>query len=80
MENELQIKISINKDLSFVEEYREGFVEYNGEEHKFWIVYPKGVDPNGNEYEIDVKWFFQRVPREIRAMNYQIIEAFKQIL
>jgi hypothetical protein len=25
-----------------------------------------------------VRWFFQRVPREVRAMVPQIIEAFKQ--
>ena len=72
------VRIEINKELSFVEEWREGKINYNGEDHSFWIIHPQGVDPNGNEYEIDVRWFFQRVPREVRAMVPQIIESFKQ--
>jgi hypothetical protein len=79
MSNE-KVKIEINKDVSFVEHWHEGKVEYNGEEHKFWLIHPKGLDPHGYEYELDVRWFFQRVPREIRAMAPQIIEAFKQTL
>jgi hypothetical protein len=73
-------KIVINKEPSFTEIWHEGHIEYNGEEHKFWLIHPKGLDPHGYEYELDVRWFFQRVPREIRAMAPQIIEAFKQTL
>jgi hypothetical protein len=73
-----QLKVSINKEMSFVECWYEGFIEYNGEEHKFWLIHPKGTDVNGNSYEIDVRWFFQRVPREVRAMVPYIIDAFKQ--
>ena len=73
-------KIVINKEPSFTEIWHEGHIEYNGEEHKFWLIHPKGLDPHGYEYELDVRWFFQRVPREIRAMTPQIIEAFKQTL
>jgi hypothetical protein len=77
MENE-HVQISINKEPSFTEIWYEGSVEYNGETHQFWLIHPKGVDPHGNEYELDVRWFFQRVPREIRAMQPYIIDAFKQ--
>jgi hypothetical protein len=73
-------KIVINKQISFSENWYEGFIEYKDEEHKFWLLHPKGADVNGNEYEIDIRWFFQRVPREVRAMVPQIIEAFKQTL
>ena len=73
-------QIVINKEPSFTEIWREGHVEHNGEQHKFWLIHPQGVDPNGYEYEIDVRWFFQRVPREVRALHPQIIEAFKQTL
>lgn len=78
MEDEKQLKVSINREPSFTEIWHEGFIEYNGEEHKFWLIHPQGVDPNGNEYEVDVRWFFQRVPREVRAMVPYIIDAFKQ--
>jgi hypothetical protein len=77
MENE-QIQISINKTPSFTEIWYEGGVEYNGEIHQFWLIHPQGVDPHGNEYEIDVRWFFARVPREVRGMLPYIIDAFKQ--
>jgi hypothetical protein len=73
-------QIVINKEPSFTEIWHEGYVEHNGEQHKFWLIHPQGVDPNGYEYEIDVRWFFQRVPREVRALHPQIIEAFKQTL
>ncbi len=79
MENE-HVQISINKEPSFTEIWYEGSVEYNGETHQFWLIHPKGVDPHGNEYELDVRWFFQRVPREVRAMHPLIINAFKQTL
>jgi hypothetical protein len=77
MENN-NVKIQINKEPSFVEVWYEGEILYNGQEHRFWLIHPKGKDMNGNEYEVDVRWFFQRVPREIRAMIPYIIEAFKQ--
>ncbi len=70
--------ITINKNPSFTEIWREGAITHDGTEHKFWLIHPQGVDPNGNEYEIDVRWFFQRVPREVRSMVPQIIESFKQ--
>lgn len=80
MSEKNQNRIEINKDLSFVEEWREGKVTHDGKEHKFWLIHPNGMDPNGYEYELDVRWFFQRVPREVRAMVPQIIDAFKQTL
>jgi len=73
-----QLKVSINREPSFTEIWYEGFVELNGEEHKFWLIHPQGVDPHGYEYEIYVRWFFQRVTREVRAMLPYIIDAFKQ--
>jgi len=30
--------------------------------------------------ELEVRWFFSKVPREVRALYPQIIEAFKQTL
>ena len=34
----------------------------------------------GEHYEIEIRWFFQGVPREVRALYPQIIESFKQTL
>ena len=73
-------QIVINKDFSFTEIWYEGYIEYNDDKHQFWLIHPQGVDPHGNNYEVDVRWFFQRVPREVRGMVPQIIDAFKQTL
>ena len=72
--------ISINKFPSFYEVWYEGQIESGSDIHKFWLIHPNGMDPNGHEYELDVRWFFQRVPREVRAIVPQIIDAFKQTL
>jgi hypothetical protein len=75
---EKQQRIVINKEPSFTEVWHEGYVEYNDKEYKFWLIHPQGVDPHGYEYECEIRWFFQRVPREVRAMYPYIIEAYKQ--
>ena len=73
-------KITITKIPSFEERWHEGFVEHNEKFHYFWLIHPQGLDPNGDQYELEVRWFFSRVPREVRALYPQIIEAFKQTL
>jgi hypothetical protein len=55
-------------------------VEHDEEIHRFWLIHPQGLDINDEEYELEVRWFFQRVPREVRAMHPLIINAFKQTL
>jgi hypothetical protein len=71
-------QIVINKDASFTEVWHEGYIESNEERYYFWLIDPQGVDPKGNQYEIEVRWFFKTVPREVRVMHNSIIEAFKQ--
>lgn len=78
MEKSKELEVSINRTPSFNEIWYEGHVIYEGEKHQFWLIHPQGVDPHGNEYEIDVRWFFQRVPREVRGMVPYVIDAFKQ--
>lgn len=73
------VEISINKESSFVEIWHEGFVKYDGKEHKFWLIRPMNDDDKGEPYEIDVRWWFQRVPKEVRALVPKIIESFKEI-
>lgn len=73
-----QVKIEINKTPSFTEIWYEGSVTLSEETHQFWLIHQQGVDTHGNEYEVDVRWVFARVPREIRAMYPYIIDAFKQ--
>jgi len=67
--------ISINKQPSFTEVWHEGHLEHDEEIHRFWLIHPQGVDLNGHEYEMEVRWF-----REVRAMHPLIINAFKQTL
>jgi hypothetical protein len=71
-------QIVINKEPSFVEVWHEGYIESKGERHYFWLIDPQGVDPRGNEYAPEVRWFFARVPKEVRVMYNSIIESFKQ--
>jgi hypothetical protein len=72
--------ISINKTPSFTEIWYEGQVESGLDIHQFWLIHPQGIDPNGNAYSCEVRWFYQRIPMEVRAMTSQIIDAFKQTL
>lgn len=73
----MEASIVINKEPAFQEVWFEGYVEYSDTKYYFWLVDPQRVDENGEEYEIDVKWFYKRVPMEVRAMSSNIIEAFK---
>ena len=73
-------KIVINKEPSFTEIWHEGFIEYEDQKHYFWLIHPQNTDDKGDPYELEVRWFFQRVPREVRAMHPYIINAFKQTL
>ena len=72
MENE--VSIAVEKTPSFVETWYEGYVYYEGKRHQFWII-----DPEGSDYEIECRWFFKNVPREVRMMYNSIIESYKQI-
>ena len=75
--NESIAKVSINRQPSFTEIWYEGSVEFNGREYKFWLINPRGFDEYGREYEMEVRWWFKQVPKEIRAMSEQIIKDFK---
>ena len=73
------VKLSINKTQSFTEIWYEGSVEMNGAEYNFWLVDPRGKDPSGREYDVEVRWWFKQVPREIRSMHDTIVEAYKKM-
>ena len=75
---EKQATVSINKNSSFTEIWYEGSVEFNGKVHNFWLINPRGLDEQGREYEMEVRWWFKQVPKEIRAMSEQIIKDFKE--
>lgn len=78
MEKE-NVKLSINKTQSFTEIWYEGSVEMEGVEYNFWLVDPRGKDPSGREYDVEVRWWFKQVPREIRAMHDTIVNAYKEM-
>lgn len=71
-------EIVINKKPSFTECWHEGYIEYKGEKHKFWLINPVKDEGDENDYECEVRWFFKGVPREVRMMYPYIIESFKQ--
>ena len=74
MENEKMFSIAVEKTPSFVETWYEGYVEHEGKRYQFWII-----DPEGSDYEIECRWFFKNVPREVRMMYNSIIESYKKI-
>jgi hypothetical protein len=51
---------------------------YGDKEYNFWLINPRGLDDQGREYEMEVRWWFKQVPKEIRAMSEQIIKDFKE--
>jgi hypothetical protein len=69
-----QMTININRNPSCTEVWYEGSVERNGDFYRFWLV-----DPQGSDYELEVRWFNKSVPKEVRAMYVEIINTFKQI-
>lgn len=71
-------QIVINKDVSFVECWHEGYIESDGERYYFWLIDPQGIDPKGNQYAPEVRWFFA-VPKEVRIMYNSIIESYLQV-
>jgi hypothetical protein len=73
-------QIVIKKMPSFREEWHEGFIEYNDHKHMFWLIHPIKINPDDNDYECEVRWWFKDVPREVRLMYSYIIESFKQTL
>jgi len=68
-----EVELKINKQPSFTETWYEGSVTYQGKEHQFWLI-----DPAGADYELEVRWFFKQVPREVRGLYNQIVESFKR--
>jgi hypothetical protein len=80
MDEEKEIaRLSINKTHSFTEIFYEGSVIFEDKEYSFWLVDPRGKDPDGREYAVEVRWWFKQVPREVRAMHEQIVEAYKEM-
>ena len=78
MSNDEKVVVSINKQPSFTEIWHEGFVMYNETEYMFWLINPRGLDEQGREYEMEIRWRFKQVPMEIRSMSEQIIKDFKE--
>jgi hypothetical protein len=70
--------VSINRKPSFTEIWHEGSVNYEGREFMFWLINPRGLDDQGREYEMEVRWWFKQVPMEVRKMSEQIIKDFKE--
>ncbi len=75
MENVVTVKI--NRKPSFTEIWYEGSVNHDGKDYMFWLINPRGLDDQGREYEMEVRWWFKQVPREIRAMSEKIITVDK---
>ena len=70
--------VSINRKPSFTEIWHEGSVNYGDKEYNFWLINPRGLDEQGREYEMEVRWWFKQVPMEVRRMSEQIIKDFKE--
>jgi hypothetical protein len=71
------VTVKINRQPSFTEIWYEGSVNHDGKDYMFWLINPRGKDDQGREYEMEVRWWFKQVPREIRAMSDKIINDFK---
>jgi hypothetical protein len=74
------IQISINKEPSFNEVWYHGTIIVKNKEYDFWLIHPQGEDENGRIYSCEVRWFFHRVPVEVREMYPIIIETYIESL
>lgn len=72
------VTVSINRQPSFTEIWYEGTVNFQGKDYNFWLINPRGLDDQGREYEMEIRWWFKQVPKEIRAMSETIIKDFKE--
>jgi len=72
-----EVRMKISKNASFIEFWYEGSVEWEGKEHKFWLIDPQGEPPH--DFDLEVRWFYKSVPKEVRALYPIIIKAFKHI-
>lgn len=77
MSEEKMIKVEITRTPAFTEMWHEGSITMGDKKHMFWLINPTGLDGEGREYEIEIRWWFKQVPREIRSMSAQIINDFK---
>jgi hypothetical protein len=59
--------------------WHEGSVEFDGNTHNFWLINPRGRDELNREYEIEVRWWFKQVPREVRKMHEEIVNSFIEL-
>lgn len=73
-ENERHVTIAVEKTPAFTETWYEGYVELDGEKYQFWLI-----DPDGADYEVEVRWFFKKVPMEVRRMYDNIVNAYHNI-
>ena len=71
--------VHVSTKPAFTEAWYEGYVEYNEKKFQFWLIDPQGEDQFGNEYEMEVRWFFKNIPKEVRAIHNQILEQYKHI-
>lgn len=78
MSEKANVVVTINRQPSFTEIWYEGSVTYEGKDFNFWLINPRGLDDQGREYEMEIRWWFKQVPREIRAMSDTIIKDFKE--
>jgi hypothetical protein len=71
--------VHVSTKPAFTEVWYEGYVEYDEKKFQFWLIDPQGEDQFGNEYEMEVRWFFKNIPKEVRAIHNQILEQYKHI-
>ena len=71
--------VHVSTKPAFIEVWYEGYVEYNEKKFQFWLIDPQGEDQFCNEYEMEVRWFFKNIPKEVRAIHNQILEQYKHI-
>lgn len=70
-------RIIITKKPVTIVTWYNGFVQDGGERHQFWLIDRWEAD-NGIPSNIELSWFFKRVPQSVRYMEAEIIKKFKE--
>jgi hypothetical protein len=69
--------IVIGKEYEYREIWYKGHITHEEDIYPFWLIYTEGLSDATVDYPYRIEWFYRSVPREVRAMEEQIVNKFK---
>ncbi len=76
----MKSEIYIDTDSCYSDTYYKGHVELYTSSCPFWLIHTEGRLIEDEDEHFRIQWWLKSVPREVRDMESDIIEQFKQSL